>query len=188
MIAGIGDGDARYCNSHVGRLIQLTRGWATFTESNGASRAFTLRPDTVQIRSVPLEDLDTIVSGIGDVEHATFRMKRDPFRRAELRLSVALIAHATHELAFMIEHENAVLPFICERQVTREFKFRAWFIKPCCFYFAGMEYRNLSRISRRAPGGRRPLEVRSSPGDESSGRVWTSCRIWRPVSIPGRSR
>lgn len=115
MITGIGNGDARYCNSHVGRLIQLTRGRATFTESNGASRVFTLRPDTVQVRSVPLEDLDTIVSGIGDVEHAALRMKRDSFRRAQLRLPVALLAHATYELALMIEHENAVLPFICER-------------------------------------------------------------------------
>lgn len=122
VTAGIGDDDARYRNGHVGRFIQLTRDRATFTESNGACRVFTLRPDAVQIRSVPLEDLDTIVSGVGDVEHATFRMKRDSLRRAQLRLPVTLIAHATNELALMIEHEDAVLPFICGGQITREFK------------------------------------------------------------------
>lgn len=113
VTAGISDDDTQRRNGNVRRLVQLTRHGLILAEFDGAVSA--RGSDAIQIGAVLLENLDAIVTGVRDVEHAPLRVKGDPFRRTQLRISSTLVAHAANVLALVVEYENAVLPLVYKR-------------------------------------------------------------------------
>lgn len=115
VVSTIGNYDEILWDRNVRRLIQVIDDYsldlAGFRDAvcESLCRAYVAAPGTIQIQY-----LYPVVTRIGHVEKIPVRVESQAFRTRQLRLSQTLFAHLPQffSLAFAIEHEDAVLPFV----------------------------------------------------------------------------